>query len=379
MDIFCFQEIFTRRLLFKHIIFGLESLFLLDTAINNSLNSKTLEEKVTLKELARILGVSIATVSKALNDNYDISEETKERIRAKAKEMNYVPNVIAQSLKLKRTFNLGVVIPNITDYFFARALRGITKEAKENKFKVVISISNEELQNEVDSVNLLLNSRVDGILMSLSSETQLLEQYNHLKKVIQNEIPLVLFDRVTDAVKCDKVTIDDYKSAYDATFFLIRKGCRNIAFLSSIYKTSVCALRKQGYSQALSDSKLNIGKPVFVDVLPDDTVEERISEFLESHKIDAILAAEEHSAVASLHVVQNLGYKVPQDISVIGFTNGAFNKYTIPALTSINQHSETMGRTATKLLINRLNKSKPKTDFEHVIIQTDLMERKSTK
>ncbi|MDZ7612757.1 MAG: LacI family DNA-binding transcriptional regulator [Flavobacteriaceae bacterium] len=127
-----------------------------------------MEEKVTLKELARILGVSIATVSKALNDNYDISEGTKERIRAKAKEMNYVPNVIAQSLKLKRTFNLGVIIPNITDYFFARALRGITKEAKENKFKVVISISNEELQNEVDSVNLLLNSRVDGILMSLS-------------------------------------------------------------------------------------------------------------------------------------------------------------------------------------------------------------------
>lgn len=379
MDIFWFHESFTLRLFFNRIIFGTDCLFLLKSATNNSLNCKTLEEKVTLKELARILGVSIATVSKALNDNYDISEETKERIRAKAKEMNYVPNVIAQSLKLKRTFNLGVIIPNITDYFFARALRGITKEAKENKFKVVISISNEELQNEVDSVNLLLNSRVDGILMSLSSETQLLEQYSHLNKIIQSEIPLVLFDRVSNAVKCDKVTIDDYKSAYDATFFLIRKGCRNIAFLSSIYKTSVCALRKQGYSQALADSKLNIGKPVFVDVLPDDTVEERISEFLESNKIDAILAAEEHSAVASLHVVQNLGYKVPQDISVIGFTNGAFNKYTIPALTSINQHSETMGRTATKLLVNRLKKGKEKSDFEHVIIQTDLMERKSTK
>ena len=354
-------------------------LIFVQTAFNKSIKCITLEDKVTLKELARILGVSIATVSKALNDNYDISEETKVRIRAKAKELNYVPNVIAQSLKLKRTFNLGVIIPNITDYFFARALRGITKEAKENKFKVVISISNEELQNEVDSVNLLLNSRVDGILMSLSSETQLLEQYGHLKKVIQSDIPLVLFDRVTDAVKCDKVTIDDYKSAYDATFFLIRKGCRNIAFLSSIYKTSVCALRKKGYSQALADSKLNIGKPVFVDVQADDTIERRIAEFLESNKIDAIIAAEEHFAVASLHVVQNLGYKVPQDISVIGFTNGAFNKYTIPALTSINQHSDTMGKTATKLLISRLKNGKEKNDFEHVIIQTDLMERKSTK
>jgi LacI family transcriptional regulator len=336
-----------------------------------------LEKKVTLKELAKILNVSVATVSKALNDSYDISEETKIRVKKKAKELNYVPNIIAQSLKLKKSFSLGVIIPNITDEFFARAVHGITKEAKENRYKTLISISNEELQSEIESVDIFLNSNIDGLLISLASETQTKNQYEHIKKIQDQGIPIVLFDRVTDAVDCDKITIDDFKSAYDATYFLLRKGCKNIIFLSTISHTSVCELRKRGYEQALKDSKIKVGATRFLEVTHEN-LEFELKSFLEVEEVDGILGADEYSAVASLHLVQNLGYRVPDQISVIGFTNGSLTKFTVPSLTAISQHSELMGKNAVQTLLSRIQKGYLDQEIQHKIVQTDLIQRKST-
>lgn len=338
-----------------------------------------MNEKVTLKELARILNVSIATVSKALNDSYDISEETKERVKKKAKELNYVPNVIAQSLKLRKTFTLGVVVPNITDEFFARAINGITKEAKTNNYKVIIIISNEEIKSEVEGINTLLNSNVDGILISLASETQMLQKYDHIQNILDRNVPLVMFDRVTDEIRCDKVTIDDFKSAYDATTFLIRKNCKNFLFMTGISDTSVCELRKKGLEQALLDSKVKVGESLVLSVRNEEYIEAKLKKTLDTHKIDAILCSDEHTAVASLHVVQRLGYKVPDDISVIGFTNSSLTRYTLPSLTAISQHSEKMGKTAVQIMMHRIYKGTSNKDYVLKIIQTDLIERKSTK
>jgi LacI family transcriptional regulator len=337
-----------------------------------------LQQKVTLKELAKVLNVSVATVSKALNDSYDISEETKIRVKKKAKELNYVPNIIAQSLKLKKSFSLGVIIPNITDEFFARAVHGITKEAKENNYKTLISISNEELQSEIESVDTFLNSNVDGLLISLASETQMKNKYEHLKKIREQNIPIVLFDRVTDEIDCDKITIDDFKSAYDATYFLLRKGCKNVVFLSTISNTSVCELRKKGYTQALRDSKIKVGATRFLEVTHEN-LEIELKDFLDREEVDGILGADEHSAVAALHLVQNLGFKVPSQISVIGFTNGSLTKFTVPSLTAISQHSELMGKIAVQTLLTRIKKGYLDKEKEHTIVQTDLIQRKSTR
>lgn len=193
-----------------------------------------MKSKATLKQIAKELGVSVSTVSKALNDSPEISDQTKQRVQEYAKLKNYKPNVIGLNLKNRSTKTIGVIIPNILNSFFAKVFSGIEKVADENGYKVITCISNESLEKEINALEMLSNGSIDGFILSISEEAQKLQQFGHFKSIINEGTPIEMFDRIADEVTCDKVIVDDEDAAINATEHLIQSGCRRIALLSSI-------------------------------------------------------------------------------------------------------------------------------------------------
>ena len=211
-----------------------------------------IRKKVTLKDIARELDVSISTVSKALKNSSEIGRDTRDKIQAFAKLYNYKPNNIAVSLKNKRTRNIGVIIPDIVHHFFTTVFRGIEKYANSLGYNVIVCVSDESFDREVINTELLANGSIDGFIIALSAETQEKQDYSHLKEVTDQGIPVVLFDRVTDEVPCDKVIIDDEAAAKEAVEFLIQKGKKRIAFFTTAHKLGVSQKREKGYREALA-------------------------------------------------------------------------------------------------------------------------------
>lgn len=324
-----------------------------------------------------MLNISVSSVSKALSNSPEISEATKKKVRQLAKEKNYVPNMLAVSLKSQKTNTLGVIIPNIRDEFFAMVLDGIEREASKRGYKVVICISNESFKKEKDSLNTLINGSVDGILISLSKETQQKKSYGHLEALVNQHYEMVMFDRTCEAIDCDKVIIDDLKGAFHATERLLTSGCKNITFLSTIYETNVGNIREKGYREAIT-TKTSHGLPVVLNIKNYEEFEVRLTEHIKTHKTNAILAADELSAIYTMQTVQMHGYVIPDDISIVGFTNGSLAKSSLPSLTTVSQHAENIGKTAVQTIIKRIEKTytgKPR----RKIIKTELIERNSTK
>jgi LacI family transcriptional regulator len=212
-----------------------------------------INKKITLKELAVILKVSVSTVSKALNDSYEISEATKKKVKTAANKYNYSPNLLAQGLKTRRTKILGVVIPDMRAPFYIRVLRGIEKEASAQGYNILTCFSDESLSKEKDILDMLSQGNVDGIILSLSKESQVEQYFDHVNKLISNGIPVTLFDRVNDRIKCDKVMINDFDSTYNATKLLLNSGARNILFISPISETTLGKNRYRGYAFALEE------------------------------------------------------------------------------------------------------------------------------
>jgi len=211
-------------------------------------------KRVTLKELAKELNVSIPTVSKALSGSKEISNETKERIVKLAKKYNYSPNQIAISLKIQKTKTIGVIIPNILSHYFAEVLLGIEEEAIKQGYNIITTISNESYEKEAKSIKMFLNGTVDGFLVSLAKETEVKQKFNHFELAIKQGYPVVMFDRVTDFVHCDKVIIDDYDITYKITNNLINSGFKNIIFISTISEVSVGKIRAAGYENAINEN-----------------------------------------------------------------------------------------------------------------------------
>ena len=192
-----------------------------------------MKRKLTLKLIAKELGVSISTVSKALRDSPEISEETREKIKAYAKLYNYKPNNIALSLKNRRTNTIGVIIPQIVHHFFTTVISGIEQEARDRNYNVIICLSNNGFDKEVENMELLANGSTDGFILSISKETMLKEDYHHLNEVIEQGMPVVMFDRVVEGISCDRVLIDDKAGAKKGVSHMIRTGCRKIGIITS--------------------------------------------------------------------------------------------------------------------------------------------------
>jgi LacI family transcriptional regulator len=339
-----------------------------------------MKAKATLKQIAKELGVSVSTVSKALNDSPEISEQTKVKIKEYAKLKNYKPNVIGLNLKNRKTKTIGVIIPNILNSFFAKVFSGIEKVADKKGYNVITCISNESLEKEIHTLEMLSNGTIDGFILSVSQEAQKLQDYSHFSAIINDGTPIVMFDRIADEVECDKVVVDDFDSALNSTQHLINLGCKNIALISSVDNLSVGKLRADGYLKALADNNIPVNEKIILRTDSEDDMKAKIDAIFDN-KIDAIFALDENDSVAALRVSLKKGYKVPEDISIIGFADGILaSRRLSPSLTTVSQHGIEIGEVAAKQLIKRLEESEEETsDYETIVIKTKLKERESTR
>lgn len=335
---------------------------------------------VTLKHLAEQLNVSVSTVSKALKNSEEISPETIERVQALAKFLNYKPNRLAVSLKSSRTNTIGVIIPNILNHFFAKALFAIEQEASKHGYNIITCLSNEKQSKETDSLQLLSNGSVDGFIVSIAEETQINNNLDHLNAIIRQNIPLVLFDRVSDEINCDKVVIDDFGAANEATNHLVSEGRKNIILIGDIENLSVGKLRTNGYLDAIEKASGYSENPKVYTIKKKDKIEDVVTQlFDENPKVDAIISIDNVSGVAALQKALQLNYKVPEDLSIIGFSDENVLPFTYPKLSTISQHTIDIGKSSVSLLIDRLKNEDETDKMKTKTIKTNLVLRGTTK
>ncbi len=339
-----------------------------------------MKAKATLKQIAKELNVSVSTVSKALNDSPEISEQTKVKIKEYAKLKNYKPNVIGLNLKNRKTKTIGVIIPNILNSFFAKVFSGIEKIADEKGYNVIMCISNESLEKEAHTLEMLSNGTIDGFILSVSEEAQKQNSYDHFKEIINDGTPIVMFDRIAEGIDCDKVVVNDFDSALDSTQRLIDLGCKNIALLSSIDNLSVGKLRFEGYLKALEKNKIPVNNNLIIRTDSEEDLKEQMEALFANNKIDGIFALEENDSVAALRMGLKKGYKIPEELCIIGFADGILaSRRLSPSLTTVSQHGIEIGEEAAKLLIKRLEDvSEEEPPYETKVIKTVLKERETT-
>jgi LacI family transcriptional regulator len=339
-----------------------------------------MKAKATLKQIAKELNVSVSTVSKALNDSPEISEQTKTKIKEYAKLKNYKPNVIGLNLKNRKTKTIGVIIPNILNSFFAKVFSGIEKVADEKGYNVIMCISNESLEKEAHTLEMLSNGTIDGFILSVSEEAQKQNNYDHFKEIINDGTPIVMFDRIAEGIDCDKVIVDDFDSALDSTQRLIDLGCKNIALLSSVDNLSVGKLRFEGYLKALEKNNIPVNTNLIIRTDSEEDLKVQMEEVFAKNKIDGIFALEENDSVAALRMGLKKGYKIPEELCIIGFADGILaSRRLSPSLTTVSQHGIEIGEEAAKLLIKRLeNVSEEEPPYETKVIKTVLKERETT-
>jgi len=338
-----------------------------------------MRRKVTLKQIAKELDVSISTVSKSLRDSPEISEDTRQKVQAFAKLYNYKPNLIALSLKNKKTKTIGIIIPEIVHHFFATVISGIEHVANEHGYNVIVTLSDESFDKEVINMEMLANGTIDGFIMSLSKETQHKKDFHHITEVINQGMPVVMFDRVTNDVLCDKVIIDDNLAAYEAVQNLIDKGFKKIALITTVDYVSVGKLRTDGYIKALKTNDIVIDPKLILKIEDIDICDFQIEELIAKNDIDAVFAVNELFAVTAIKAAKMAGKSIPEDISVIGFTDGIISKYSSPSITTVSQNGIKMGGKAAKMLIERLESEEEEEEhYKTEVIETHLVIREST-
>ena len=311
------------------------------------------KSKITIHDIAKALDTTAATVSRALNNHPRISEETIRKVLDKAEELGYERNSMASSLRKGQSKIIGIIVPYADRIFFSAVIRGIEEEVKRHGYNVIICQSYEKIENEIDDVNALLSAQVAGIIISPSRETN---TYAHLNKIINNGKTLVLFDRINSAVNASSVSIDDYQGAYDAVSHLITSGCQRIAFLSGNQSVSIFKERQRGYISALEENHISINNDLIVEVPSDVELGKVMTEKLMSlpNKPDAIFSSSDFSALGAVKWLIKNDYRVPEDVCVVGFGNDPFTRYLDPTMTSVDQKSKEMGKTAAQVFLEKL-------------------------
>ena len=331
--------------------------------------------QVTIKDIAERLRISPSTVSRALKDHPDISKATKKAVRELAEELNYEPNAIALSLLSSRSNNIGLIIPEIVHYFFSQVISGIEDVANDSGYHVIICQSNESYSREVKNVQALLSSRIEGLLLSISKETR---DLNHLRNLRKKNIPIVFFDRVPNDFEADHVVIDDYNGAYQAVKHLIDTGCRQIAHLGTTRDMGIGRDRYNGYIQAIKDHGLPVNEELIVEC---DTYKAArlITRKLiyRTHPVDGIFAVNDRTAIGALQTAKECGKKIPEELAIVGFSNGIYSNMTDPPLTTVEQFGYKMGQNAARMLLDRLFSRENYPPVKEVI-KSELIIRSST-
>jgi LacI family transcriptional regulator len=337
-------------------------------------------EAVTIKDLAKALGISTSTVSRALRDSHEISPETKQMVMECAERLGYKPNPIALSLKERRSRSIGVVVCEVANNFFSQIINGIESIAYDRGYNVIISQSRESYEREVIDLQYLASRGVDGLLISLSTETS---DLTHLKSLHAKGLPIVLFDRVTEEINTHKVIIDNYKGAYEATEHLIKNGYKRIAALAGSEFLSITSERLAGYCEALKDHGIqfdeNLVKHCFYGGMVFSEIEEAVNKlFIQKAKPDAIFTTSDKLTTGCLKTLSRRGFIVPKDVAIVGFSNTDIAELVDPPLTLLRQPAEEMGRAATELLLQLIESKRPVIEFEKRVLSPELEIRSSS-
>ncbi|SHJ64580.1 transcriptional regulator, LacI family [Reichenbachiella agariperforans] len=338
------------------------------------------QSAVTIKDLAKELGISPSTVSRALKDHPDISPETKRLVNALAEKLDYEPNTIAMSLRSKRTNTIGVIIPEIVHFFFSTVISGIEEVAYKKGYTVMFCQSNEDYEKEVIDTKALLAHRVDGLLISYSKETT---NFDHFREIQRKNIPLVFFDRVpTDELHCSTITINDFESAESAVDHLVIENHLRIAHLAGPQNLNISKQRLAGYKRGIEKHKLYFEEG-YVQYCGKGDFEEGYrctNELLKlSERPNAIFANNDVAAYGAMKAIKDAGLKIPEDIAIMGFSNWQFASLTEPQLTSIAQPGIEMGKAAARRLILELEAKDEDLPPVDQVLKTDIIVRGSTR
>ena len=335
-----------------------------------------MKRQITIKDIAEKLGISTSTVSRALKDHPDISIKTRQAVKELAKLLGYKPNLIALNLKNSKTNTIGLVVPEVEHHFFSKIINGIEEVAYENNYNVLVVQSNESYMREVLNTQTLIANRVDGVLVSFSKETQ---DYSHFQQLVDNEIPIVFFDRVLEGFHADGVMVDDYSGAFNAVNHLISRGCERIALYSSPQHMLIGRNRFEGYKDALLKNNIKFNKDL---VYACDTFESAMKisrSVLKKHdRPDGIFAVNDLTAVGVLKVAKQLGIKIPEELKVVGFENSQSASICEPELTSVDQFGYNLGKKSAELLLKRITADDFNYKPESLKLKTELIIRKSS-
>ncbi|WP_278034788.1 LacI family DNA-binding transcriptional regulator [Flavobacterium nitratireducens] len=335
----------------------------------------------TLKEIAEQLGISIATVSKSLKNYPDVSEKTKQAVIELASQLNYTPNSFAVNLRTKESKTIGLIIPTIVHHFFSNVIKGILEEAEKRDYLVIILQSDENFELEKKQIKLLINKRVDGIIISLSNGTG---DFFHLNEILSQKIPLVLFDKIAKIVECSKVMINDQKAAYDAVDYLIKKGYKKIAHFRGAYIPQNSIDRFLGYKKALEDNQIEYNPSLVYDCDNNNDFEDGYENakklIIENPEVDAIFAVTDLVAIGIIKYFNEIGISIPNQIAVLGFSNWFISNVISPTLTTIDQPGFEMGKKSAEILFNEidLKRNNLPVSFQSIEIETKLIIREST-
>ena len=331
------------------------------------------KNRVTLKNLAQQLGLSISTISKALNNSPEISEDTKKKVLDKADELGYRSNAgIEYGHK-----TIAVLLPDIKNDFFAQVLTGLEGVASEEGFKIITCLTNESYKKEVDYLTTLSKETIDGFIIAAAQETQKLEQYDHFQDIIDSDIPLVMFDRVIDEMECDKIVIDDYQSGARAVDALIDSGDHNICMVSLTSTLSVSRLREQGIRNQMArydDAIFNV-----ITCEDEQTFLDRVGDALNYDGVQSIIALDQISGKLALNKGMELGKRVPEELQIISYSDGILSNYSRPKISVMDQHAEELGKKTFIRMQNLINnKDEVKVTRIHTL-RTSLIRRETTR
>ncbi|RNI29351.1 LacI family DNA-binding transcriptional regulator [Rufibacter latericius] len=336
-----------------------------------------MEKDITIYDIARELNLSPTTISRALNDHPAVNQKTKQRISDAATQMGYRSNMFASNLRKQRTNTIGLIVPRLDSPFHSAVIAGIEKIANEEGYNLIISQSLETAQKEVANANTMFDSRVDGLLVSLSFET---ENLDHFERFINKGIPVIFYDRVTEHKNCTSIVIDNLQAAYKATSHLIEQGCTNIVHITGNMKRNVYSDRLKGYKYALIDHNLPFTESnVITGQMTEEAGKLAAEQILQMDPLpDGVFVSNDTCAVSCLKTLKQAGISVPKDIAIVGFNNDTISRVIEPNLTTINYPGQEMGEVAVRVLLLQMNGTEERIPSNTINLRSELIIRDSS-
>lgn len=337
-----------------------------------------MKKKITLKDIAKILGISVATVSRVLNDKPDVSELTRYKVKKLIKAYNYKPNTLAIKFRQHKSGIIGVIVPRLPHYFFSMVFSGILNVANRKGYSIMLYETNNDFEKEIEYIDILMNNNVDGLLISLSKTTS---DFDHLQKIKEEKIPIVLFDNVSEYFNGTKVIVDDTYGAFKAVEHLIKSGRKKIAHIKGNKTSLVAKKRLDGYINALQKYEFQIENSIILECIKVNDEEgysltKQLLSLPENNLPDAIFVVTDEVAVGVIKALKEANKKIPDEIAVVGFSDSVVAKVTEPQLTTVQQPGVEMGKRAVEILINKIEKGEDRVFTE--VLNTQLIIRGSS-